>query len=796
MKTAHKNKTIAFQPRASIYVLGSTTLATLFIVNAAFANPTGGVVTAGTAAIVPVTAQQLDINQSTDKAIINWGSFNIGNGETTNFNQPGASSVTLNRIGGNNPSQILGNLNANGQVMLVNPNGTFFGNNAQVNVGSLLATSANITDANFLAGKYAFGAAGKNNAQVTNNGHITAADGGYVALVAPTATNNGTITANLGKVALAGADVFTLDTVGDKLINFALPADVARSGPNGASAGANNSGNIYADGGKVQLTAKGATTAIDGIVNMSGYIQAQSIGSKKGSVFLSGNKTNMSGIIDASGQGNANGGAITVEGKKTVGFTGSAKAEGGSTGGNGGTLLVKGNNMSLGGTASVGAPAASGKGGEATFQTGNILNINTPEAYTIGSTVAHGGTVNVKANNTINLNQDIDSALYGTPPAKTAAVKAKKGGFPDALNFGDGNNNGDLTINLKKDIKVSDGVALIGDGTQVNVLNDEASIQDGVDVASTAGADVAVSDGYYAENVNVYKNDINLHGVGGYYPASFTEGDGGEYGKPVIDGYVNVTADNDSVSNFKIKGASLNGEVVGVNGEGAGNLSIYDNHIALGEEPEWSGDELAALNVPAPVGTGIKLNDTPNAYVASNAIEGAITGVSVNDGINSEISCNDVAAVGTGVKVTNSSNVGVYGNNLSGKSPNLETASLLDEGDFDGGSIGVNASNAANLDVIGNTITHYETAIKLKDSANADVAYNTMTNVLNGVNGDNADNLVYDHNSVNGEGEDQGDALLLKDSSNATVTNNNHTDIKNKLRLINSNTWVRSGNNF
>ncbi|PTT81733.1 filamentous hemagglutinin, partial [Pelomonas sp. HMWF004] len=110
----------------------------------AHGNPTGGTVVGGTASITSSTPGTTDIVQSSNRAIINWQSFSIGVGETVNFVQPSSSSVTLNRVLGNDPSQIFGRMNANGMVMLVNPNGIVFGKTARVDVGGLVAATANV----------------------------------------------------------------------------------------------------------------------------------------------------------------------------------------------------------------------------------------------------------------------------------------------------------------------------------------------------------------------------------------------------------------------------------------------------------------------------------------------------------------------------------------------------------------------------------------------------------------------------------------------------------------------------
>lgn len=152
----------------------------------AWAAPTGGQVVAGQATISQ-SGTTTTINQATDRAAIHWQSFGIGANESVRFNQPSASSIALNRILGQDPSVILGSLSANGQVFILNPNGVLFGQGARVDVGGLVASTLNLTNENFLAGRYAFareGAAGS----VVNQGEIRA-DGGVVAFLAPEVRN-------------------------------------------------------------------------------------------------------------------------------------------------------------------------------------------------------------------------------------------------------------------------------------------------------------------------------------------------------------------------------------------------------------------------------------------------------------------------------------------------------------------------------------------------------------------------------------------------------------------------------
>ncbi len=120
--------------------------------------PTGGQVTAGSATINAVAnaGAVLNIDQSSQRAAINWSTFNLGSAAQVNFNQPNSSASTLNRVLDSNPSQIFGKIMAPGQVILMNPNGVYFGKSAMVDVGSLTATTHSQSDADFMAGKTSY----------------------------------------------------------------------------------------------------------------------------------------------------------------------------------------------------------------------------------------------------------------------------------------------------------------------------------------------------------------------------------------------------------------------------------------------------------------------------------------------------------------------------------------------------------------------------------------------------------------------------------------------------------------
>jgi len=307
--------------RIKILVL---TLANIGLTNlpmtAALANPQDGQVVAGSAAITQETPNKVGITQTTDKAIIDWNSFSINANEQTQFYQPSASSVTLNRVVGVDPSEILGRLTANGQVFLVNPNGIYFGKNAQIDVAGLVASTHNIRNEDFLAGRYNFNIPGKPGASVINEGTINIADTGIAAFVAPSAANRGVIVAKLGKVVLAAANGFTLDFHGDELLTFLVNDEVAKTAfdleGKQLTSFVENAGRIEAQGGYVLLTAKAAENAIHSVINQSGTIEATTVGTHNGEIILNAGKGSLSvsGTLDASAPNGGDGGFIETSG--------------------------------------------------------------------------------------------------------------------------------------------------------------------------------------------------------------------------------------------------------------------------------------------------------------------------------------------------------------------------------------------------------------------------------------------------------------------------------------------------
>lgn len=311
-----KNKIISRQLKsafaawaAGLYIIGTGATA--------YALPEGGQVAAGQAAIT-TAGSTMTIAQQTAQAIINWQNFGIGSGEAVHINQPNSQAMLLNRVIGSNHSEIFGQLTANGQVILVNPNGVFFRPGSSVDVGGLTASTLNIANEDFLKGQLRF--AGDSQNPVINAGNITAQNG-YVNLLAKEVVNEGIIAAQTGSVNLAAGSGMSLDYNGDGKMTVAVTDGAYQSA-------VANKKLIQADGGLVVMTASGKDALMDSAVNNSGMIQANTLGEATGQISLTGDNIATTGTISADGGSNGHGGTLYITtGKNGVLNAGSIGAD-------------------------------------------------------------------------------------------------------------------------------------------------------------------------------------------------------------------------------------------------------------------------------------------------------------------------------------------------------------------------------------------------------------------------------------------------------------------------------------
>lgn len=314
---------------------------------AVLANPVDGVVSAGAATISSV-GSTLTVNQSTDKAVIDWRGFDIGVGETTQFQQPNSNSLTVNRVGSGGASQIYGTLTANGNIVIINPNGVVFHSGSQVDVNGMVATTADVSNADAMAGKLNFTTPGNPNASVENHGTITAKDAGLVGLVAPNVINSGVITAKLGRIHLASGDSATVDLYGDGLVEVkasdALTSQLVK-----------NTGTLNADGGTIALTAAAGRETVDSLIQVSGTLNARSIGNKNGRIYIHAEGSNAVANNVAADKGVKTGNSVVL-------VDGTLDVSGKNPGETGGKVEILGDHIALIDHAVIDATGAQGGG--------------------------------------------------------------------------------------------------------------------------------------------------------------------------------------------------------------------------------------------------------------------------------------------------------------------------------------------------------------------------------------------------------------------------------------------------
>ena len=325
--------------------------------------PTGGKLVAGQATIAPRVNNTLTITQSSNRAAIDWQTFNVGSAARVNFIQPSSSAAILNRVLDPNPSQIFGRITANGQVFLTNSSGIYFSPTANVNVGALTATTHSISNDDFMAGRLNFtrnGATGS----VINEGNLTADLGGYIALLAPEVRNSGVIVAQLGTVVLAAGEAYELQFDNNRLTNIRVePATIAALVENGNA--------VQAPGGLIILSAQAANRLQGGVVKNSGSLEATGLVDNGGVIRLeASDRIVHSGSIKvdaAAGKAGAGGTATLIASlanpDSMTEISGSISARGGDLGGDGGFIETSAAHLNIADSARVTTAAALGLSG-------------------------------------------------------------------------------------------------------------------------------------------------------------------------------------------------------------------------------------------------------------------------------------------------------------------------------------------------------------------------------------------------------------------------------------------------
>lgn len=332
MKDKRSHKAVVRRKLISLAVASCFTVS-----NPLFANPTGPKVVSGQASFLQ-SGNLLQVTNS-PSAIINWQSFSIGASEITRFIQQSQASAVLNRVTGSagviDPSVILGALQSNGRVFLVNPSGILFGAGAQVDVAGLVASSLKLSDTDFLAARLRFTDVPGAGA-IVNQGKIATGSGGNVYLAGPAVTNSGIIASPRGEVVLAAGNSVELVDPGTPNLRVAIAAPDNQ---------ALNLGQIVADSGRIGIYA--------GLINHSGTVRADTVeAGKNGEILLRASKNIVlepGSVISASGApgGVHDGGTVRIVAEDTLDMQrGSAvHVDGGVDGGNGGFLELSGKQL-------------------------------------------------------------------------------------------------------------------------------------------------------------------------------------------------------------------------------------------------------------------------------------------------------------------------------------------------------------------------------------------------------------------------------------------------------------------
>ena len=446
--------------------------------------PYGGNVVSG-GATIGYSGNTATVNQSTQGAIINWSNFNIGSGYGVTFNQPNANAVILNRVVGSGygsilPTTIDGTLTSNGHVFIVNTAGITFGGGAQVNVGGLVASTINISDADFNAGlaNRTFAFTGGSTADVTNYADIAAASGGSIAFIGRNITNFGDISAPGGTVAFgaANAATITLDPFGDGLTQLTLTQAAAagegsiRSFYNTTSAeggqilmrasNADGTASITTTGslranttasraGRIELTAEGGTVLVGGFPDgfepgtldvSGGALAGGSVLISAASVGLLGDGVDFS-TINASGLDS--GGSVDIRAADAIVLVEGTTIDASAKAGTGGTIFISaGTSLAAFGGLSARGLAA---GGSITTFTGGDFDLRgvqvhagggTPGTWTLWApniTVIDGAAMGTAA--TALLGGDVQDAEINSALANGTSVTLRAGTSPSDAGY-------------------------------------------------------------------------------------------------------------------------------------------------------------------------------------------------------------------------------------------------------------------------------------------------------------------------------------------------------------------------
>lgn len=604
--------------------------------------PQGGEIVSGSGSIQTPNAQTTVVDQQSQSLSINWQSLNLSADELLRFQQPNSDASALNYILDQHPSEILGKIESNGRVFLMNPNGIVFGESARINVGGLVAgTLQGDFDSLNDNGELIFDTG---TGLVENAGEISVAEGGSVALIGKNIKNSGQINARLGKIHLLSADAATLSFDRDGLIQFSVQRETLENSI-GAESAIDNSGTLQADGGYVVLEANAANNIYQNVINNTGVVQANRISNEGGIIRLEGWGGNVihSGDISAVGVDGNTGGTVSIMGDR-VGVLGDATINvSGDTGGgdvtiggqrNGGgdhhavfTQVAAGTSISTDAT-------NTGQGGEVVMWADDTTWAMGSISATGGANAGDGGFVEISGKQGLVLNADVDltasNGNYGTllldPTDITIHDQADGGqgndGFlPDLSNSTQGAGTFDIgelaleslggTSNLVLEATNSITINDLADNVLAFNINSGGSITMSADTDSTGGGSFVMNTG---DTISTQGSSLSISGAGVTLGSLNTDG-------PGADGIISVNSTGSVAINSATSGTQSMTIAIDTDADGTEALtlggSLTGGTIYL-QGGTNGGDTLIGPNLP-------------NAWTVSASNTGTLNGANFSN---------------------------------------------------------------------------------------------------------------------------------------------------------------------
>ena len=724
-----------------VVALGATSLGNVV------AAPAGGQVTAGTGTISQ-TGNTTTINQSTQNLSLSWSQFNVAPQEIVNFVQPSSASIAVNRILSTNGSEILGQINANGQVYLINPNGILFGQGAQVNVGGLVASTLNISDTSLTGSIRSF--SGNGTGSVINQGSINTPEGGYVAMLGNTVSNQGAINSSTGTVALGAGSAATLTFDNNNLVQMQIDQSTLNNL-------AENKQVIQADGGAVIMSAGAKNSLLASVVNNTGVISAQTLQNKNGVITLLAGTTagtnNISGTLDASAPNGGNGGNIETSASQ-VNIADSAKITTLAINGKMGNWIIDPTDFTI-----------SAIGGNLT---GVILssNLSTTNVVILSSGGSSGSLGNINVNDVISWSSNSSLTLSAqknininspiTATGSTAKVILEYG--QDALNSGNLSNYFvNAPINLQSGSNFSTQLGSNGSVISYKVINllgnpNSLSGYDLQGINGTLGGNFALGSNIDTSATSSWNSGAGFSPIGSL-AAPFT-GNFDGLGHTITNLKINLpntanvglfgrTSGNTVIQNIGLVGGSVigaagTGGLVGNNDAGLINNSFNTGMVeGAGGTGGLVGSNItgtltndyATGNVTGAAGTGGLLGSSTSGSVINSYATGNVSGAAGSGGLVGSMTSGSISgSYATGNVTGQAGSGGLVGSMTSGSISSSYATGNVSGAAGSGGIAGSSAGDVTSSYATGNVVGAAGTNALVGGGASGAAGAVTVTN--------------------------------------------------------------------